>query len=125
MNKRSATDPSASRPGGVFYGDAVRDYARMVSEQVDKAADLRLPDAPLDVRDGLTSGIDVLHHDATTQPGWSDPVRLTGHARVLHTSDSTGNRARTILATPLYVEYASSIRPGPGKASRVFRRSRQ
>jgi hypothetical protein len=80
LDRRQPTDQATSRQVGAFYVDAVRAYARKVAELADEAAisDPYPPGTRLRRRDGLSTGINVLHHDAANGPGWSDPVRLTG-----------------------------------------------
>ena len=125
LDRRQPTDQPTNGSASVFYAEAVEAYAQKVSELADEAAisDPYFPDSSLKELGGLNIGMYMLYRSASEERGWSGPVRLTGHARVLRISDHEGHWM--ILATPLCVEYSSSIRSGPGKARSPFRQRRR
>jgi hypothetical protein len=108
LDRRQSTNRAEDQVG-VFYVDAVRAYAREVSGLGDEGATsaLKIP-AGLPQRE-LFYGVSVLAMGALNggraNTGWSDPVRLGGHARVLAV-ELIGTDPR-VLATPLYIEYPS------------------
>jgi hypothetical protein len=95
---------------GTFYVDAVRAYAREVNYLADEGATTAL-DIPAGwSQRSVLYGVYVLATEAlnqggTGEEGWSGLVRLSGRARVL-AAGSTGS-GPLVLATPLYIEYAS------------------
>jgi len=122
LDRRQSAMPSSGPPVGVFYVDAVRAYGRKMSELADEGAiSDPLPAPDIGPGRGLRIGLQALHNEAEHHPGWSSAVRLAGHARVLATDDSMG-QGSAILATPLYIEYSSSIRPGHGRVGNLLRR---
>ncbi len=105
VDRRQPGDPP-SRQVGVFYMDAVRAYAREVAGLPDEAAAGTLP-SPAESRSrSLAYALSWLCRvDAQGDPGWTGPVRLAGHARVLAVPDNPSGE-QMVLATPLYVQYA-------------------
>ncbi|MFF2148644.1 SAVMC3_10250 family protein [Kitasatospora sp. NPDC058190] len=94
---------------GWFYLEAVIAYARHLAELPDEAATGEFA-PPVGIDDGLAYGLWVLCR--TAQFGnhghdqWaSEPMRLSGHARVLAVIPTPGGPPG-VLATPLYVEHA-------------------
>ncbi|MFK8906886.1 SAVMC3_10250 family protein [Streptomyces sp. YS-3] len=92
---------SDSQQVGRLYIEAIRAYAQAVQELPGRAAIGDL--STLGSTDRALSAVILLCEiDAPHAEGWAPPVRLAGLARIL-AIDEFG----TILATPLYIEYAS------------------
>ncbi|MEU2931052.1 SAVMC3_10250 family protein [Streptomyces sp. NPDC007251] len=86
---------------GHYYVEAIRAYARALQELPGHAAIGYLPE--LGATDRALSAVTLLcEREAPHTEGWTPPVRLAGVARILAV-DNSGS----ILATPLYIEYAS------------------
>jgi hypothetical protein len=94
---------------GVYYMDAVRAYAARLDELPDEAPESEFT-PPRSMGHRLVRALTYLTPTARSvrpHSGWAaGPVRLRGHARVLAApEDDIWGRA--VLATPLYVEYAT------------------
>ncbi|MFE2512020.1 SAVMC3_10250 family protein [Streptomyces naganishii] len=93
--------PPDGQQVGHFYVEAIRAYARALQEIPGHAGVGHLP--ALGATDRALSAVTLLCElEAPHTEGWTPPVRLAGVARILAVNDS-----RSILATPLYIEYAS------------------
>ncbi|MFI8850187.1 SAVMC3_10250 family protein [Streptomyces sp. NPDC053499] len=94
---------------GWFYLEAVIAYARQLAELSDEAATTEFVPPP-GIADGLAYGLWVLCRTAqfgnNRRDRWAtEPVRLCGHARILAVIPTPAGPP-SVLATPLYVEYA-------------------
>jgi hypothetical protein len=86
---------------GHYYVEAIRAYAHALQERPGHAAIGYLPE--LGATDRALSAVTLLCAiEAPHTAGWTPPVRLAGVARILAVDN-----AGSILATPLYIEYAS------------------
>ncbi|MGW6955204.1 SAVMC3_10250 family protein [Streptomyces sp. PAN_FS17] len=95
---------------GTYYMEAVRAYAARLAELPDEAARSEFTGPPYSSHH-LPQALRYLTPIAgsvRTHSGWAaGPVTLRGHARVLAApNDDIWGRA--VLATPLYIEYASA-----------------
>lgn len=95
---------------GAFYVDAVRAYAHEISGLADEGATSALEIPASLSQNKLFYGVWVLAMNASYKvergdKGWSDLVRLGGHARVLAVEST--DKGPCVLATPLYIEYPS------------------
>jgi uncharacterized protein DUF7019 len=98
---RSAAEATPNRPVGELYIEAIRAYAEAVRQLPGHAAIGNLSMiGPTDRALSAATLLCEIH--APHQEGWTPPVRLAGLARILAVDD-----AGSILATPLYMEYAS------------------
>ena len=104
---------SRPRHVGYFYLDALRAYARRLAELPDEAAasEFTPPVPGYRTRGTLAYALSWLCGVETRDGrgnGWvTGPVLLSGHARVLAVEPERDGTP-TVLATPLYVEYAQS-----------------
>ncbi|MGW1625908.1 SAVMC3_10250 family protein [Streptomyces sp. NPDC002172] len=84
---------------GHLYVEAIRAYAHSLHGLPGHAATGNVPN--LGAVDRALVAVATLCSIAPGEEGWTPPARLAGLARVLAVDD-----AGTILATPLYIEYA-------------------
>jgi Family of unknown function (DUF7019) len=102
---------SSDSPGkqvGHFYMGALLTYAHQLAELPDEAAATEFAPPGKDRHGGLAGALYRLCRE-TKDPlgGWvTGPVRLSGHARVLAVEPFGPEALPSVLATPLYVEYA-------------------
>ncbi|MDP9607906.1 SAVMC3_10250 family protein [Streptomyces hygroscopicus] len=97
----------ARGPGRPFYMDAIRAYARRLAELPDEAATgefepLPRPRRAVPLRHAMEYLCDSVGR--WESPWVSQLVQLGGHARVLAV-EPMSDGTRSVLATPLYVEY--------------------
>lgn len=99
---------SPSKQVGHFYMDALIAFARQLAELPDEAAATEFALPGKDRHGDLGSALYQLCRDeARYGHGWvTGPVRLSGHARVLAVVPVGTEVPPSVLATPLYVEYA-------------------
>jgi hypothetical protein len=119
LDRRQLPDESGKQTGH-FYMEGFREYARLLSELPDEAAGSGPPIPPEDTQvlpHGMLSlGLAVRRLARNPRfaneddwEEWSEPVKLSGHARVLAAGalhGPHGVREGWLLVTPLYVEYA-------------------
>ena len=101
---------SGDSPGkqvGYSYMASLIAYARQLGKLPDEAAATEFA-PPGRWRGVLGVALDELCSETKRNSGWvTEPVQLTGHARVLAVGDGTETEGPSgVLATPLYVEYA-------------------
>jgi hypothetical protein len=109
LDRRQSHDRGEPDLSGVYYSNAFRRYVIEVFKSTSENA-LGEP-MPLAELDMLSFGVSFICDSAQRERGWSNPVRLAGHARVLAIGvDPAG--VSSILATPLYVEYSISKSTG-------------
>lgn len=91
---------------GLYYADALREFAQTVVQMPDEAVS-ELPPRPPGA-DDRTSDMDAVLHAVPWLRIHSDGMaetRLSGHARVIAVGITSYGYERSVLATPLYVEY--------------------
>ncbi|MGE7390848.1 SAVMC3_10250 family protein [Streptomyces sp. NPDC004126] len=109
LDRWQSGQPAEARVGW-FYMDAVLAYAHQLALLPDEAATSEFT-PPDGLEGGLGYGLWVLCRtaefgDDDRYDRWaSEPIRLSGHARVLATLPTDGPPC--LLATPLYVEYTA------------------
>jgi hypothetical protein len=115
LDRRQPRDREGPNLSTVYYQETFTRYIREVFESTDESALGDLYDPDPYVLDTLSHGVDFMYRLAQNARGWSDPVRLAGHARVLavgndlyRSGGADPGYEPSMLATPLYVEYSSS-----------------
>lgn len=100
---------SPDKQVGRFYMDALLAYARQLAKLPDEAAATEFAPPSGFLHPALRDALLLLCRVSPTMEhsGWvTEPVQLTGHARVLAVEPAETEVPPSVLATPLYVEYA-------------------
>ena len=109
LDRRQSRDQEMPDFSHAYYSNAFLRYVQAVFESTSENA----PGKPKSSRrhksdiSDISWSIKFIYNSAQDKPGWSDPVRLAGHARILAVGAAPAGEP-LMLATPLYVEYSTS-----------------